>query len=238
MRITRHGSATLRSWLTAATLSLLALSVFSCMSPSEPVPEDNPPSPGGGTGTLYVEADVQGRSVNGTISQTEFVANVRDALGAPVSGTVVVTGRFGDVELTEGAPGTYFAIHSGYETGSYTLNVTSGEDNVTGVTVVAPDMHKITTPTSGQTVPANTALNVRWTSDDVAAECRLETRDYNSDWIAGDRGVLWTPTTGNPARTDQRVRVERRNLQAPQGALLNSRFSVGILCTVEPVVAQ
>jgi hypothetical protein len=238
MRIFSRRTATLQLWALAATLSLVALSGLSCASTSEPGTDIDPPSPGGGSGTLRVVVDVQGRAVNGTPTDTEFLATVTDTLGAPVSATVVVSGSFGDLQLTEGSPGSYSALRSGYETGSYTLNVTSGNDEVTGVTVIAPDLHTITTPTAGQLVQANTALNVRWSRNEPAAECRLETRDYDSDWIFGDSGTLWTPTIGNPPRTDQRVRIERRNNQIPQGALPGSQFSVGILCTVEPIIAQ
>jgi hypothetical protein len=240
MRISNHRGATLQSCTLAIALLVLITGGLSCgdESPVEPVSGNDPASSGEGTGTLHVVVDVQGRSANVGAPQTQFVATITDELGAPVSGTVIVSGRFGDLRLTEDTPGSYSALRAGYETGSYTLNVTSGPDNVTGVTVQAPDIHTITTPTANEVVEANTALNVRWTPRDAAAECRLETRDFNSDWIYGDPGVLWTPTIGNPPRSDQRVRVTRRNFQIPQGALAGSRFSVGYRYTVEPVIAE
>lgn len=240
MRNSNHPRAALQSWTAAVVLAMLMLCVFSCGedSPAGPVLGNDPPSPGEGTGTLLVTAEVQGRSVNGSVSETEFLATVSDTLGAPVSGSVTVTGRFGNLQLEEGAPGSYSAVRSGYDTGSYTLNVTSGPDKVTGVTVLAPDIHVITTPTANQVVESNTALNVRWTRPESASECRLETRDYDSDWIFGDTGTLWVPSVGNPPRVDQRIGIERRNYQIPQGALPLSRFSVGIRCAVEPIIAQ
>jgi len=219
---------------------VLSLSGLSCKgdSPAGPVLGNEPPSPGGGSSTLNVVVEVQGSVVNGVVSETELMATVSDSLGGPVSGSVVVSGRFGDLELTEQSAGSYSAVLAGYEAGSYTLNVTAGPDNVTGVTVIAPDIHVITSPTANQVVQADASLNVRWTRQATASECRLETRDYDSDWIYGDSGTLWVPTVGNPPRNDQFVLIERRNYQYPQGALPGSRFSVGIRYTVEPIIAQ
>jgi hypothetical protein len=240
MRISHHKDATLQSCTLAIALLILMTGGLSCGEDSavEPVLGNDPPSAGEGTGTLHVVVDVQGRSANVGDPQTQFVATITDEHGAPVSGTVVVSGRFGDLQLTEDSPGSYSALRPGYETGSYMLNVTSGADNVKSVTVRAPEVHAITTPSANEVVEANTALHVRWTPRDAAAECRLETRDFNSDWIYGDPGVLWTPTIGNPPRTDQRVRLTRRNFQIPEGALAGSRFSVGYRYTVEPIIAE
>jgi hypothetical protein len=229
----------MKHWKILLALVVL-LAALACSDDSSVAPDDAgslPPSAGSGTGTLQVVAEVEGRDIGGGF-ETEFVASVVDTAGDPVSASVRVSGRFGELGLAEESPGTYRAFRSGYETGSYTLEVTSGVGSVTGVTVVAPDIHTITTPTSGETVDANTALNVRWTRGTTAAECRLETLDYDSDWIYGDPGTLWTPSIGNPPRTDQRVRIKRRNVQEPAGGLSGSRFSVRIRCTVEPIVAN
>ncbi|MDH3216361.1 MAG: hypothetical protein OEN01_08720, partial [Candidatus Krumholzibacteria bacterium] len=218
---------TLQLALVAVVLSGLACDE----TPVEPEFGKLPPSPGQGSGTLRVVAQVEGREVSDAVFETEFLATVTDTLGEPVSGAVVVSGLFGRVQLSEGSPGSYSATRPGYETGSYTLSVESEAGSVTGLTTPAPNVHQITTPTAGEVVEANTALLVRWTSATAAGESRVETRDYDSDWFFGDTGVFWTPTLGNPARTDQRVRVTRRNFQIPAGALPLSRFSVGIRCT-------
>jgi hypothetical protein len=221
-------------------LIAVALSGVACDKDSSVAPDDTgnlPPSAGTGTGTLRVVVTVEGRESGGDF-ETEFLATVADTLGAPATARVVVSGRVGEVELAEEAPGSYRAVRSGYETGSYTLDVTSDGGSVAGVTVIAPDVHDITQPASGQTVEANTALNVRWTGAERSAHCRLETLDYDSDWVYGDPGTLYAPSVGNPPRTDQRIRVERRNSQAPAGGLFGSVFSVSIRRTVEPIVAQ
>lgn len=240
MQISKRPSTKLQLW-TATALLAVVLSGIGCGGDSSVEPDNLgnlPPSAGTGSGTLRAVVEVEARDIAGGGFETEFLATVTDTLGDPVSGRVVVKSRFGDVQLTEDVPGEYRAIRSDYETGSYTLNITSDAGSVTGVTVLAPDIHTITSPTSGQTVEANTALNVRWTRSEPAAECRLETRDYDSGWIYGDPGTLWTPSVGNPPRPDQRVRVKRRNAQEPAGGLSGSHFSVRIRRTVEPVVAQ
>jgi hypothetical protein len=229
----------MRHWKILLALVVL-LAALACSDDSSVAPDDAgnlPPSAGTGSGTLQVVVEVEGRDVGGGF-ETEFVASVVDTAGDPVSGSVRVRGRFGELGLAEESPGTYRALRSGYETGSYTLEVTSDAGSVTGVTVTAPDVHSITSPTSGESVDAGTALNVRWTRAATADECRLETLDYDSDWIYGDPGTLYAPGIGNPPRTDQRVRIKRRNVQEPAGGLSGSRFSVRIRCTVEPVIAQ
>lgn len=226
-----------RLFAAAAILSLFAVACGGDSS-VDPLPQDLPPSPGQGTGTLRVNVEVQGRDDGSGGFETEFLATVSDTLGGPVSASVVVSGRFGDVKLTETVTGTYSALRGGYELGSYTLDVTSDAGSVTGVTVRAPVVHAITTPVSGETVEAGAALLVRWTRSTPAAECRLETRDYDSDWIFGDTGTLYVPSVGNPPRDDQRIRIKRRNNQTPAGALPGSNFSVRIRRTVEPVIAQ
>jgi len=185
-----------------------------------------------------VVVEVEGREVTDNVFQTVFLATVTDTMGEPVSGSVVVSGLFGDVQLSEGPPGSYTASRTGYDTGSYTLNVESVAGSVTRVTTLAPGIHTMTLPTAQQVIDSNTALLIRWTRATAAAESFVDTRDYDSDWFFGDTGTYWTPTWANPARTDQRVRVTRRNFQAPAGALPLSRFSVGIRRTVEPVVSQ
>jgi hypothetical protein len=200
-----------------------------------------PDSPGTGTLTLKVVAEAQGRDSGPGTYETDFVATVTDSMGAPVSGAVVTfDGVFGRIVLLEDglSAGTYAATRDGYEPGSYTLLVIAGADSVVGVTTHAPAVHTVTSPAAGDTVTADTALHVRWTRPSLADECRLETRDYDSSWVFGDPGNLWTPTIGNPARTDQRVRVKRRNVQIANGGLAGSQLSVRIRRTVEPVIAR
>ncbi len=81
-------------------------------------------------------------------------------------------------------------------------------------------------------------LAARWARVVLSDQCRLETRDYDSDWIFGDTSTLWVPSVGNPPRTDQRVRVSRRNVQLTAAGLPVSQLSVSLRRSVEPIIAQ
>ena len=229
-------------WLSVVLLLVVAMLSGGCSdseSPAEPdLSGQLPRSSGGGSGSLLVIAEVQARDVSTSLFETEFLVTVVDTAGAPVAGAVVtISGGFRAVRLAEGLPGSYTALRSGYETGSYTLNVTSGTDSLTGVTTHAPSMHAISKPAPGDTVTAGMAINVRWDRSVVSDECRLETRDYDSSWIYGDPGTLWAPGIGNPARTDQRVRIKRRNFEIPAAGLPGSHFSVRLRRSVEPIIS-
>lgn len=228
-----------RVWI---ALLLSAALIAGCSEGDIPVEPDSsgqlPRSSGGGSGTLLVVAQVQARDVGAGIFETEFTVTVSDTVGSPVAGAVVtVSGGFGAVRLAEGLPGSYTSLRPGFEPGSYTLDVRAGPDSVTAVTTHAPSMHAITKPSPGDTVTVGLAINVRWERSATSDECRLETRDYDSGWIYGDPGTLWAPGIGNPARTDQRIRLERRNFEVPAGAIPGSHFSVRLRRSVEPIIS-
>jgi hypothetical protein len=244
MRISTETNTKMRRPITAFAVYLLIVLLPGCGSDSPAGLDglgDLPPSPGQGSLAMKVVARVEGLDTGADAYQTDFTVTVTDTLGAAVSGArVTVGGAFGTVTLTEdeAEAGTYASTRTGYVLGSYTLDVRSGPDSLVGVTEVAPAVHAITTPTPNSVVPANTALNVQWKRPATADQCRLETRDYDSDWIYGDPGTLWTPTIGNPPRADQRIRVTRRNVQVTTFGLPGSQLSVSIRKTVEPVVAE
>jgi hypothetical protein len=241
MRFSIKRVTVMRVFVSAAVLLLAGACVGCKDTPVWPEPETVSESGGHGSLTLKVVAAAIGRPASADEYETDFVVTVADTLGAPVTGAIVkITDRFGTVRLDEDNPvaGTYTAMRSGYIAGPYTLDVTHDADYVTGVTTHAPTIHDITQPAPHDTTTANTALNVRWTYPEAADESRLETRDFDSDWIFGDPGTLWTPTTGNPQRDDQRVRITRRNVQIAARGLPGSELSVQIQRTVEPIVAR
>jgi hypothetical protein len=228
--------------LQRVVLAALLAVIVGCSNGDDPLEPDLsgqvPRSSGGGSGTLVVVADISAREVGASTFETGFVVTVGDSAGNPVAGAVVtVSGGFGAVRLAEGVPGSYTALRPDFEGGSYTLNVRAGPDSVTAVTTHAPSMHTITKPAPGDSVTAGVAINVRWDRGALSDECRLETLDYDSGWIYGDPGTLWAPGIGNPARTDQRVSVERRNFEIPAGGRLGSHFSVRLRRSVEPIVS-
>jgi hypothetical protein len=230
-------SITRSRWPAIAALILLAASLSCKEEPAGPALAQE--SSGDGTLTLKVVAEAEGHDTAVNSYETVFTATVSDTLGAPVSGaTVTIVAAFGTLVLQEDVAGTYRAVFGGYRVGSYTLDVARGADRVTGVTVMAPAIHTVTKPAANDSVTADTAFNVRWTRPDTADETRLETRDYSSDWYYGDQGTSWIPSVGNPPRTDQRLRVYRRNVQIAARGLPGSQLSVSIRRTVEPIVAE
>lgn len=230
-------------WVTAVTM-LGCLLVPGCTtdSPTEPeAPVVARTSPGIGSGTLQVMG-VVGIEDDGTGEYvTNFSVTIEDVAGAPVSeATVVFEAAFGSRTLLEDAatPGLYAASRAGYVPGSYTLSVSAGDDHLTGLKAWAPPVHSITRPAKNDAVVADTILNVQWSVPEEAQECRLTTRDYDSNWINGDTQTLWVPGVGNPPRDDQRIRVLRRNTQFSEAGLAGTRLAVSIRHTVEPIIAQ
>ena len=228
-----------------ATITALAAVTFGCSSsdsPSGPVGGGLADSPGSGTGTLRVVVQAEGRDTGPGTFETDFFATVTDTTGAPVSGaTVTISGGFGTVTLSEDtlAAGDYsLMMHPGYAGGLYTLNVTSGADNVTSVRATAPTLHTITSPVANAVTTADVPISVTWSRSTLADESRVESRDYTGPWVAGDPGTLTVPDTGNPVRTDQRFRIKRRNVQPAAGGLPGSQLTVRIRVSVEPVICQ
>lgn len=163
-----------------------------------------------------------------------------DTLGAAQSGaTVTVTDTLGSLTLAEdsGSPGTYRASRSGYSPGTLTLDVSVGSAQVTGVQVVAPDIHTITSPAANQTIQANHPIQMTWTMAAAALEAWYETKD-----MAGapttDNGRVTVPTPANPARPDQRFSVIRLNRTSITSAASGSTFEASVRNSVEPVNAQ
>ncbi|MFQ5511801.1 MAG: hypothetical protein ACE5EO_08130 [Candidatus Krumholzibacteriia bacterium] len=198
----------------------------------------------GGTGTMTLQVNAQALGADagpGGSLNTDFIVAVSDTLGGPVSGAAVaVQTPYGIVTLTEDplTPGTYNGVSSAYQPGVYSVSVVRGPDNVSGVSVVGPDIHTITSPAAQATVGKDIPIDVRWTRSATAQESRVETRDYVGNWSMSDPGVMTVPASGNPPRVDQRFRVKRANRQAAAGGLAGSDFRVRIRTTVEPVISQ
>ncbi len=229
----------------SAAIVVLAILSIGCGGSSSPAGTSGLlASPGSGTGTLKVVAAAEGRDTGPGTSQfaTDFRATVTDANDAPVSGAnVTISGTFGTVTLLEDplVAGNYVLDnYPGFAGGSYTLNVTSGADTVTGVRATTPKIHSITSPVANSVVTAGMPVNVTWSRSTTADESRVESRDYTGTWTAGDPGVLTIPGANNPARTDQRFGIERRVIQPAAGGLPGSQLTVQILIGVEPVISQ
>lgn len=219
-------------------ISLAALIVAGCSgddSSSNPVPVD---PAGSGSQTLLVVAEVSGSDGGGGLFSTNFTATVTDVGALPVTGAaVVIQGPFGLVTLVEQGAGVYAAVRNDYTPGTYVLSVVRSTDQVTGVRVIAPDIHSITSPTTTAAVTANQPFDVVWTRTVAAQECWMETRDWQS-LPQMDTGLITVPGSDNPPNNDQRIRLFRKNTQAPAGGLQGSEFNGRIRNSVEPIDVQ
>lgn len=223
-----------RGMTTVAILSLVACGGDS----TGPAARRN--DPGTGSLTLLVDAEIAGVEVAGTMT-TSYLVAVRDAQGLPVSGATVTTRNqtLGSVSLAENPAGSgvYLATRPSFPSSDFTLDVVRGTDNVRGVVLGNPGVHTITAPARNGTVAANQPMAVTWTFPSQALSAEIETRDYGTIDIA-DSGTHTIPAASNPARADQRVRLNRFNEIDMAGGLPGSRLRVEVRRTVEPVVAQ
>ncbi len=236
--MTQPKIATLLSRFAVVCIALLLAACSNSDTPTQPI-ITNP----GGTGSMTLQVDVDALGADdgpGSTFITDFSATVSDTLGAPVTGaTVAVQTPYGTVILIEtGTAGTYNAQTQTYQPGVYSVSVVRGPDNVTGVSVIGPEIHAITFPTAQSAIAMDQPIDVRWSRSTAAQESRVETRDYTGNWVMSDVGFLTVPASGNPPRTDQRFRVKRANRQAASGGLAGSDFRVRIRTEVEPVVSQ
>jgi hypothetical protein len=217
---------------------LVALAGCGRSIPTEPT--SAPPPPETGSNTLLVEAGIAGSDLPTGGFTTEFTARVRDGHGVAVSdATVLLYTPGGMVQLIEqpGAAGTYHCSTGEYVPGTYSLTVYSGSDRVSGVRVVAPDVHQILSPAAYDTVVAGSDLEIDWSRSAPTQEVVVETLDYNGA-VGEDAGATTIPSSGDPPRTDQRIRVIRSNLATMSGGLPGSRLTASIRNSVEPVIAQ
>lgn len=221
---------------------LLSLWLVGCGSDDPTTPTNPFINPEGtGSGTLQVIADLEGSDAGGGIFVTNYTVRVTDSSSSPVSGaTVAIAGPSGSISLAEDLSelGTYRFSTGSYSPGTYVLSVTSGNDFINNVRVVAPDVHTITTPTANETVSADQILMIGWTRASAADELRIESRDYESPSSELDDGVSAVPAIGNPPRLDQRIRIYRTNTRTIAGGLPTSRFEAEIRNSVEPIISM
>ncbi|MEK7348276.1 MAG: hypothetical protein AABZ94_05340 [Candidatus Eisenbacteria bacterium] len=228
---------------TTIVISMIALAASGCGGGSSAPTAPGIGTPAGGTGTttLLVQASVEGRDLSPGVFETVFTASVYDTLNLPASGaTVSVTLPSGlAVVLAEdiGTPGTYRHTRSSYLPGTYTLSATWGTDAISGVRVVGPTVHTITSPAANATIAADQPITVTWNRTSPAQEAKVETRNYESLAETDDMASS-IPSSGNPASLDQRVRVKRINKTTITAGLPGSRLEAVLRTTVEPITAQ
>lgn len=223
-----------------ASLSLLAL-VACGPDPLEPGAGNDP---GGGTSTLYVEgrASADPRIANAA-SANDFDVDfsIRIELGGvPVTtGTVTVTSRFTTVDLTYNGNDRWEGSAAGYDR-VYELDVISGTDEVLGVIVDGPDLHRITAPTAGASLDSTMPNMLEWDREDPADIITFRADEIDRVTISDTRSYEIAPGSlkadKDTARTNT-LELRRTNHVAPAGAIGGSDFAVSVEQRLE-VVAQ
>ena len=194
-----------------------------------------------GSSSLLVDASVEGKDAGAGQFTTLFTVDISDSLGAPVIDAVVTISHsvLGTTNLAWDTltASTYSAAVSGYQPGTYTLNVTRGTDFLFNGRVVAPDIHVITYPTVNDTIPLNTEFTTLWTRTTIADLVEVSTRDYgpilSTDVSDTDDGSFLIPGS-NTVRDNQRVRITRSNTVTLTRGWTGSTFSAEIRNTIEP----
>ena len=215
-------------------LTALAAAALACggSSSGSAISHNNP---GTGSSTLLVTGDIIGSISNGSPTAS-FTVNVNDGTGARVSGATVVISNSGltggALTLTETGTGSgrYTATFAGFPNGDFQLSVTKGTDAVSA-TVGGLGMQTISAPAASATVPANTDLQVSWTTPAQAKQATVSTTNLSAVSMADD-GSFTIVAASNPARASQTLTLVRNNEVDLAGGLLGSRLRVSFTSTV------
>jgi hypothetical protein len=191
--------------------------------------------PGGGTSTLLVEgrASADPRLSNATSTDFDTDFSIRIELGgAPVTtGTVTITSRTAKTPLSLSPDNQRWEGRAAGYDQVYQLDVKSGTDEVTGVIVDGPDLHRITAPTAGASLDSTVATNLTWDREDAAqiitfksdAVDRIDITD--SGTYSMGPGVLKAEKDKTKENT---LELRRTNHIAPHGAIAGSDFAVSV----------
>jgi hypothetical protein len=200
--------------------------------------------PGGGTNTLLVEgrASADPRIGNATATDFDTEFSIRIELnGAPVTtGTVTVASRFATTALAltpdnqrwEGTAAGYDQV--------YQLDVKSGTDEVTGVIVDGPDIHRITGPAPGASLDSTVATNLTWDREDAAQLITFRSDAIDRIEITDTGTYSMGPGTLKAEKDktkENTLELRRTNHIAPHGAIGGSDFAVSVEQRLD-VIAQ
>jgi hypothetical protein len=226
-----------------AMLGVAGAAMLAACSSSSTGPAASRNSPGTGTSTLNVTAEIDANddpTIIGGFS-TDYKVSVRDALGNKVSGaTVTITNAsLGTITLPETAAGSgdYALTGNTFPSGDFQLDVVKGTDNVKGVVLGGPGVHTVTTPVANSTVPAGQPLSVRWTVPSQAQSAEVQTNNFGPVTLP-DTGAYVISGANNPANPSQQLRVFRFNKVNIAGGLPGSQLEVKVRRTVAPFTVQ
>lgn len=222
----------------------VSLAVFACSTEGDLDPGAGN-SPGTGSTTLLVDADVVARPVvpNATKPQdftTEFRIRLERGGVNVTTGLVSVESSQGVVDLTySGEPNRWTGIQNGYSE-VYRLAVKADADFVDDVRVDGPSVHYFTAPVAGATVDTRAPVMVTWSRSGTAETARLDT-DQLDELVIPDSGEYSIPTGGFKSKRDgveqERIRLDRSQRVTPTGALAGSEMRVTVRNEISVVVA-
>lgn len=222
--------------MSSLRFALAIAALPACGSSGSPLDPGGGDDPGGGTNTLVVDGTVTADAIitnatDPTDFTTELVVRVRRADQDVKTGEVTVTSNGGKVSLVfEETMNRWRGVQAGYFE-VYALDVTSGEDAVTGVRVDGPDIHVLTAPLPGGSVDSEQALEVTWSRDEMAEMATMRTRD--TDRIAipdtGTHSLPMGTLRSKPDEVeDEEIELVRSQQIAPTGAVAGSSFRVSV----------
>ncbi len=210
----------LAPWLTATTFLLAP----GCGGSST--------SPGSGTQTLFVDAQVNFAGGNGALR-----VQVERASRPVTDAVVAVTSNLGGATLSGNSEGIYTGTAAGWGD-HYTLAVSSGPDHLQG-TIEAPPPAPILAPDPTVAFDPHAAANglvvLRW-GGERADTVQLHSKDFEWGPMA-DPGQL-SVAASIFVDTSQDVRVARENSTVLAGGILGSRLSADISTTTELLVVN
>jgi len=234
------------------TLSFTAMVVsatlaLGCGSEFAADPADGAPGPGesagSGTGTLRVSGHVDAtESIDNSSQPAQFQLELSVEVwrgSEPVdNATVRITPTGGQpIVLASAEAGTalYLGAAGGYHE-SYELDVTAGEDRVSGARIVGPDIHVFSRPTPAEVVAPEHDLEIRWDRSAPAEEAALETDEF-TEALVPDEGSYTIDGAHFEGRSDRqeddRAALRRTNYLTLDGGAPGSTFRVSVRNRVE-----
>lgn len=192
--------------------------------------------PGVGSQTLRVDAVItSSNTVQSALTNTQFATEFSVTVskgGVPVQGAQVIIGSgSGPLTLTNtgGNQGNYRGSLPGYGQ-TYSLDITSGADTISGARITGPDFHVISDPTPSGTYKANMPLVLNW-GPAGANEATIETAKLNPTAVS-DTGTFTVGPSfllGDPGKIkEDRARITRTTRISLNGGSAGSTLSVRI----------
>ena len=199
---------------------------------------------GTGSGTLEVDGTIDAEPLDLTAEtiedlETDIEFDIFDTDGNEVVGaTVTVTSAVGEIVL-EDCGGSYCGLQQGYG-GAFTVDIEAGDDFVSGLVIVGPQLHLLDAPNLEQMLDATQPLDIAWSPSGQAQFTRIATNDFDIE-LDGDPGSYTLDAElleAEPdAEVEEEIDIEREREVVPEGALPGSQVRVVVVNAWETMVA-